>query len=480
MRASLPGCRVAALFAADSEEAAAQPFNTVSRRSRHKTPPRRASVWRYPDSVMTTRISRRSLFARAAAGAMVYRAVGAPAPAPAKGEVRLGFIGSGIRGKQLIDEFMEVPGVRGIMVADVYDGALQRAKEQLGDQLLTTKDYRRVLDNKDVEAVVIATPDHLHMQMVLDALSAGKHVYCEKPLTWTHAEGKRIIDAVNRSGKLLQVGSQGKTTTMVAKAREIIASGQLGKVNMVRLSEHRNTAEGAWVYPVPPDASEKTIDWAKFIGKTQMKKFDPKIFFRWRCWWEYSGGVATDLFVHQFTTLHEMLNVQHPEAAASFGGIVKWNDGRTVPDVLQSILQYPEGFVVDLYVNLANGSNRGRGIWVMGSEGTLQLGGESITVYPEPIFAEKQMYGSLYMPKAMREAYLKTFEGKPETQMRPEQVVKVQRGPSHNALFIDALLNGKKSPETAEEGHNAASAAHLVNAAYRENRRVNWGDLDAA
>lgn len=411
---------------------------------------------------------------------MVYRAVGAPAPAPAKGEVTLGFIGSGIRGKQLIDEFMEVPGVRGIMVADVYDGALQRAKEQLGDQLLTTKDYRRVLDNKDVQAVVIATPDHLHMQMVLDALSAGKHVYCEKPLTWTHAEGKRIIDAVNRSGKLLQVGSQGKTTTMVAKAREIIASGQLGKVNMVRLSEHRNTAEGAWVYPVPPDASEKTIDWAKFIGKTQMKKFDPKIFFRWRCWWEYSGGVATDLFVHQFTTLHEMLNVQHPEAAASFGGIVKWNDGRTVPDVLQSILQYPEGFVVDLYVNLANGSNRGRGIWVMGSEGTLQLGGESITVYPEPIFAEKQMYGSLYMPKAMREAYLKTFEGKPETQARPEQVVKVQRGPSHNALFIDALLNGKKSPESAEEGHNAASAAHLVNAAYRENRRVNWGDLDMA
>lgn len=480
MRATLPGCRVAALFAADSEEAAAQPFYTVSRRSRHRTPPRRASVWRYPDSVMTTRISRRSLFARAAAGAMVYRAVGAPAPAPAKGEVTLGFIGSGIRGKQLIDEFMEVPGVRGIMVADVYDGALQRAKEQLGDQLLTTKDYRRVLDNKDVQAVVIATPDHLHMQMVLDALSAGKHVYCEKPLTWTHAEGKRIIDAVNRSGKLLQVGSQGKTTTMVAKAREIIASGQLGKVNMVRLSEHRNTAEGAWVYPVPPDANEKTIDWPRFIGRTQMKKFDPRIFFRWRCWWEYSGGVATDLFVHQFTTLHEMLNVQHPEAAASFGGIVKWNDGRTVPDVLQSILQYPEGFVVDLYVNLANGSNRGRGIWVMGSEGTLQLGGESITVYPEPIFAEKQMYGSLYMPKAMREAYLKTFEGKPETQARPEQVVKVQRGPSHNALFIDALLNGKKSPESAEEGHNAASAAHLVNTAYRENRRVNWSDLDMA
>ncbi len=428
---------------------------------------------------MATRISRRSLFARAAAGAVVYRAVGAPAQAQTKGDVALGFIGSGIRGKGLIDEFKEVPGVRGIMVADIYDGAQQRAKEQLGDSILTTKDYRRVLDNKDIQAVVIATPDHLHLQMVLDALSAGKHVYCEKPLTWTHSEGKKIMDAVQKSGKLLQVGSQGKTTTIVAKAREIIASGQIGKVNMVRLSEHRNTAEGAWVYPVPPDASEKTIDWPRFIGKTQMKKFDPKIFFRWRCWWEYSGGVATDLFVHQFTTLHEMLNVAHPASAASFGGIVKWNDGRTVPDVLQSILQYPEGFVVDLYVNLANGSNRGRGIWVMGSEGTLQLGDGGLTVYPEPIFSEKQIYGSEFMPKATRDAYLKTFEGKPDTQERPEKEVRVERGPTHNALFIDALLNGKKSPESAEEGHNAASAAHLVNAAYRENRRADWSDLDA-
>ena len=284
----------------------------------------------------------------------------------------------------------------------------------------------------------------------------------------------------SKSGKLLQVGSQGKTTTLVAKAREIITSGKLGKVNMVRLSEHRNNAEGAWVYPVPPDASEKTIDWQRFLGNSPKKAFDPKIFFRWRCWWEYSGGVATDLFVHQFTTLHEMLAVQRPASAASFGGIMKWNDGRTVPDVMQSVLQYPEGFIVDLYVNLANGSSRGRGIWVMGSEGTLQLTGEAVTVYPEPIFSEKQQYGSDYMPKAMRDAYLKSFEGKPETQTRPEQVIKVERGPTHNALFIDALVNGKKSTESAEEGHNAASAAHLVNAAYRQNRRTAWEDLDLA
>lgn len=428
---------------------------------------------------MANRFSRRSLLSRAAGAAVVYRAAGAPVQTGAKGEVTVGFIGSGIRGKGLIDEFKTVEGFRGLAVADVYDGCLQRAKEQLGDSIKTMKDYRRILDDKQIQAVVIATPDHLHKRMVLDALSAGKHVYCEKPLTWTHSEGKQIIAAAAKSGKLVQVGSQGKTTTLVAKAKQIIASGTLGKINMVRLSEHRNTAEGAWVYPVPPDASESTIDWMRFIGDTQRKPFDPKIFFRWRCWWEYSGGVATDLFVHQFTTLHEMLGVEHPESAVSMGGIFKWNDGRTVPDVMNSMLQYPQGFVVDLYVNLANGNNRGRGIWVMGSEATLQLEAGRINLFPEPVFAEVQQYGSEFMPKKMRDDYLKSFEGKPGTQMKTPEEITVERGPIHVAYFIQSILENKPSAESAEAGHNAASAAHLCNAAYKETRRATWGDLDA-
>lgn len=426
--------------------------------------------------------SRRSFlgdaFSKAAAGAVTFKLAGQAAKAANGQGLQLGFIGSGIRGKQLIDEFMSVPNVKGVAVADLYDGCLERVKEQLGADIKTSKDYRAVLDNKDVQAVVIATPDHLHERIVQDALAAGKHVYIEKPLTWTHAEGERIIAACEKNPKLvLQVGSQGKTSTLTAKARELVASGALGKVNMVRLSDHRNTPEGAWVYPIPPDASEKTVDWARFLGPRKNRPFDPKMFFRWRCWWEFSGGVATDLFVHQFTTMHEVLNVKHPSSAVSQGGIFRFNDGRDVPDVMNSMLEYPEGFLVDLYVNQANGNNRGRGMWIMGTEGTLQVEFGRMTLYPEPIYGEAQPYGSLYMPKRTRDEYLKSFEGKPQTKAREQQEIRVERGPIHVAFFVDSVVNGKPSRENATDGHYAASAAHLANLAYREKRRTEWADL---
>ncbi len=393
--------------------------------------------------------------------------------------LQLGFIGSGIRGKQLIDEFMSVPNVKGVAVADLYDGCLERAKEQLGASIQTTKDYRAILDNKDVQAVVIATPDHHHERIVLDALNAGKHVYVEKPMTWTFLEGKRIMAAsAKKPDQVLMVGSQGKTSTMTAKAKEIVASGKLGKLSMVRLSEHRNTAEGAWVYPVPPDASEKTIDWQRFLGSAPQRPFDPKVFFRWRCWWEYSGGVATDLFVHQFTMLHEILGVKRPEAAVSMGGIFRWNDGRTVPDVMNSILEYPEGFVVDTYVNLANSIQRERGVWIMGSEATLQIEGGRMVLYPEPIYAEVQNYGSENFPKRLRDEYLKSFAGKPGTQRRQQEEIRVERGPIHVAHFVDSVVNKKPSREDAEAGHCAAAAAQLCNRAYREKQRTEWKDLE--
>ena len=422
--------------------------------------------------------SRRSFLTRAAAGAVTFRLAGAAAKAADGQGLQLGFIGSGIRGKQLIDEFMSVPNVKGVAVADLYDGCLERAREQLGASIQTSKDYRAVLDNKEVQAVVIATPDHHHERMVQDALSAGKHVYIEKPMTWTFAEGERIIAACAKNPKLvLQVGSQGKTSTMTAKAREIVASGALGKVNMVRLSDHRNNAEGAWVYPVPPDAGTSTIDWQRFLGPRPARPFNANMFFRWRCWWEFSGGVATDLFVHQFTTLHEILQLKHPTAAVSLGGIYRWNDGRNVPDVMNSVLEYPEGFVVDTYVNLTNGNTRGRGVWIMGSEATLQIEGGRMTLYPEPVYSDAQRYGSLNWPKRLRDEYLKSFEGKPETQQKPQQEIRVERGPIHVAFFVDSVVNGKPSRENAEDGHLAASAAHLCNLSYREKRRAEWSDL---
>jgi predicted dehydrogenase len=390
-----------------------------------------------------------------------------------KDTVRLGFIGSGIRGKQLIDEFMAVPGAKGIAVADLYDGCLQRAKEQLGGDIQAGREYRAVLDNKDVDAVVIATPDHWHEKIVLDSLSAGKHVYIEKPMTWSLAEGPRIIAAAKSSGKVVQVGSQAKTSALTAKAKEIIASGALGKVNMIRMANHRNSAEGAWQYPVPPDASEKTIDWPTWLGKAAKRPFDPKIVFQWRRFWDFSGGVAADLFVHQFTQMHELMGVQAPVSAVSAGGTYKWKDGRTVPDVMNSLLEYKEGFLVDVYVNQANGLAP-RGIFFYGDEGTLQIDFTRITVTPEPKESRVQNYGSINFPKQMRDEYLAKYAGDPRQPEPEPKEIPVERGYSHNWHFIDAILNKKPSRENAEEGHYAAAAAHLCNLAYRHQTRASW------
>ena len=404
---------------------------------------------------------------------MVFSLKGAAQAPASKDKVNLGFIGSGIRGKQLIDEFMAVPAARGVAVADLYDGCLERAKEQLGDKITTTKDYRRLLENKDVDAVVIATPDHLHERITLDALSAGKHVYVEKPMTWSIGEGPRMIAAAKASGKVLQVGSQAKTSALTAKAKELIASGALGKVNMIRMGNHRNNAEGAWVYPIPPDASEKTIDWPRFLGKAKKRPFDAAQFFRWRCWWDYSAGVAGDLFVHQFTQMHEIMGTKAPSSAVSQGGIFRWKDGRTVPDIMNSLLEYPEGFLVDVYVTQVN-SFAPRGILIMGDQGTMQVEGRKLTIIPEPKFGEAQLYGSLNFPKRLRDEYLAKYANEPRPARPEPKEILVEAGQSHNWFFTDSILNNKPSRENAEEGHYAAVAAHMCNMAYRKGTRITY------
>lgn len=424
----------------------------------------------------------RRRFLQTAGSAIVFQLAGnAPkSKAGPNDTVQLGFIGSGIRATQLIDDFKAIAGVRIPAVCDLYDGALARSREQIDAGIATTKDYRAILDRKDVDAVVIATPDHLHKRMVLDALAAGKHVYIEKPLTWSLEEGPEIIQAAESSGKLVQVGSQGKTSMLTAKARELVKSGALGKVNMIRLSNHRNNAQGAWRYAIPPDASEKTIDWGRFLGDRPKRPFRPEVFFRWRCWWEFSGGVATDLFVHLLTWLHEVMDVKAPISVVSQGGLWRWKDGRDVPDVMNSIFEYEEGFIADMYVNLCNGREL-MGPAIYGDQGTLVQERGRLILYKEPVDHDVQHYGTLSWPKSARAAYFEskgfTAEGRPVKPLPPPpepEEVKVERGPSHYEYFILSIRNGEPSRETAEEGHYAAGAAHVANLAYRHGKRMKW------
>lgn len=422
-------------------------------------------------------------FISAAGAAAVFSLVGEGPKLRAStlnGQIGVGFIGSGIRGTQLIGDFKDIEGLRMLAVCDLYDGCLARAKEQINDKIIATKEYRAILDNKDIDAVVIATPDHHHKRMVIDALSAGKHVYVEKPMTWSLEEGKAIMAAEKASGKVLQVGSQDKTSAMTAKARELIKARAIGDVTMVRMSNHRNNAQGAWKYEVPPDASETSVDWSRFLGDRPKRPFDARTFFQWRCWWEFSGGVATDLFVHLLTWLHEVMDVKAPVSVASQGGLYYWKDGRNVPDVLNSTFEYEEGFVADMYVHLAN-SFPAQPAVIMGTRGSLLFTGNKLVLYPEPVDHGVQSYGTSQWPKAAREAYFASkgwsTAGQPlqalPDRKGPEEIA-VERGNTHAEWFIRSLREGLPSKENALEGHLAAGAAHVANASYRRGKKMVW------
>ena len=423
-----------------------------------------------------------------ASAAVVYKLVDGGfslKAAAANDQIGMGFIGTGVRGSYLLRKFKAIEGVRPIIVADLYDGYLARAKEDTDGKIATTKKYEQVLSNPDVDAVVIATADHWHKRLVLEALAAGKNVYVEKPMTWSIEEGKEIIEAVAKSGKLLQVGSQHKTAALSHKTREIVKSGALGQVTMVRMANHRNNADGAWVWPIPPDASPKTCDWERFLGSAPHRPWTPEMFFRWRCWWEYSGGVATDLFVHLLTWLHYVMDVDAPTSAVSQGGLYKWLDGRTVPDVLNTMYQYRQGFVADMYVHLAAAYPTPNTL-IIGDNGTLEVMSNKLVMHPWTPRPNVSGYGITAWTKQMKADYYEskgfTADGRPKTPLPPRkqpEEIQVESGPSHYELFVISMRENKPSVENATEGHYAAGAAHLANIAYRNRRRVSW-DPDAA
>jgi predicted dehydrogenase len=425
--------------------------------------------------------STRRHFIHTGAAAALYQLAGPKPKLRAAGpndQIGVGFIGVGIRGSFHLDNFKTMPGVRAVMAADCFDGHLDFAKETTGGKIETTRDYHEVLARKDIDAVVISTPEHWHSRMMLDALAAGKHIYVEKPMTLAIAEGKALVEAAKKSGKLVMVGSQGKTSPLTAKAREVVKSGVLGKINMVQLATYRNTPEGAWVYPISPDASPKTIDWARWLGPAPKREFDLTRFFRWRCFWEYSGGVATDLWVHDLTTMHEIMDVKAPRSAVAQGGIYRFDDGRTVPDLLTGVYDYP-GFIVQITANLGNSNRASAGMLMMGSEGTLTLSGRGVGVTYEPPASPIAGYGLNGWTKAATEKYLASigFGGGKQPQLPPTkapQTFPVERGLEHHEYFIQSLRDGTPSRETAEDGHLAAGAAHLGNMAFRRKRRMVW------
>src|ERR671912_2715876 len=442
--------------------------------------------------------SRREFLKIAAAGAAGLGAVTAAAPVTLNAQVpqataspldkiQIALIGAGGQGMSDTRTALRVPGVELVAVADVYDGRLTLAKETWGDHLFTTRDYREVLARPDVDAVIIATPDHWHARMAIDAMKAGKDVYLEKPMVQDIDEGPRIIEAAQTTKRILQVGSQRVSSIIYAKARELFKSGAIGELNFVEAWWHRNSAMGAWQYTIPPDASAETCDWDRFLGDAPKRPFDATRLFRWRNYRDYGTGIPGDLFVHLFTGIHFVLDALGPTRAIASGGLRHWKDGRDVPDVMIALYDYPAApahpaFTLSLKVNFADGGGgEGHLFRFAGPDGVITIGGSGVTLARQERATDPGVSAGTF-PRAMQQQITEAHRARYPEQvtMRPreETVFTAPSGYSdtfdHFRNFFDAVRSRKPVIEDAVFGYRAAGPAVLTNTSYFEAKPIAW------
>ena len=378
---------------------------------------------------------------------------------------------------------LAVPGVKLVAVADCYDGRLAHSKELWGDDIYTTRDYQTILTRADVDVVLIATPDHWHKQAAVDAMNAGKDVYLEKPMIHVYADGPEIISAARKRQRILQVGSQRVSSMLYKKAKDLIQSGAIGRITAVNAWWDRNSALGAWDYTVPLDASPETCDWPRFLGTAPKIAFNPEHFFQWRKWSAYGSGVAGDLFVHLFSGTHFVTGSNGPTRALATGGLRFWKDGRDAPDVLLGLFDYPEGFNLALRVNFASGGDESEGFVFAGTEGTLEISGDSVTVTRVPREKEPGLNIDTFteaMQKRVSEEYRKKYPLEAPSgpaQVRQEKYVappEYSDSYDHFRNFFASVRSRHPVVEDAVFGYRAAGAALLSNLSLERGKVVRW------
>jgi predicted dehydrogenase len=267
-------------------------------------------------------------------------------------------------------------------------------------------------------------------------------------------------------------------------ARETIRSGKLGKVTLVRATYNRNTRSGAWLYPIPPDANESTVDWQAFLGPAPKRPLSLERFFRWRCYWDYSGGIATDLFVHLLTTIHFVMDAKMPTKVLGHGQNYRYKETHEVPDTINAILEYPEGFTVNLSSTFNNESASESGYEILGTEGALVFRSGHMVLKPENAVEGNDWVVSSW-PEDLERAYYsdpKVIESERPSEWAPrmrkenETLGEVGRNETrvHMARFFECVRSRNAPVQDGSMGHRAAAAAHLVNESLRKGRIVEW------
>ena len=424
---------------------------------------------------MSTRdhTSRRDFMKQVGAGAVAATARVAPAAPPAvsrKGPVRgrvigandrinVGFVGCGGRMNAHIRRVMERAKERGdvqaVAVNDIWDKRKQRAREATGvDERAVHHDYRELCARPDVDAVVIASPDHWHHLHTMEALRHGKDVYLEKPMTYTADEAKDIAEAVQAGGRVLQVGSQYTSMDHFWKAKKAIADGLLGQVVWASGGFGRNrNRRGEWNGAIDPEATDKTLDWKAFLGPAPKRAFDPERYFRWRKYWDYSGGIATDLFYHTVSPLLLAIGGDFPLRTTASGGIYVQKD-REVPDTFFMNVDYP-AWTMQLACSVASGV--GAPLVIHGTEATLFVAQNSESL------SNTQME---LVPDA---EYRDEFVKKTGSESMKIDVQPVPRGGHpHMDNFLECVRSRKEPNFPARLGQQAMAAIAMGVQSYRQ------------
>ena len=429
-------------------------------------------------------ISRRQFIERSVAGAAATgvgwaTAIRSSSASPNE-TITLGIIGAGIRGLENMQSILNVKG-RVAIVCDLYDGHLRRAQE-IQPNTPTTKDYRDVLDRKDIDAVMVATSDHWHAPIAIEAMKAGKDVYCEKPMTHTIPQALAVVKASKETGRLVQVGSQSLSMQSTHKGKEWVDAGEIGTIYNVQCEIYRPDPIGAWKYPVPPDASPQTIEWDRYLGSAPKRPFEAARFFQFRNWWDYGTGIAGDEYVHLLSRVHYLMNVQYPLSAVANGGIYHWTGDRDVPDIHNTLYDYGK-FQVVVLANLVSNFDGGEIVRFMGNKGTVVLTEESASLLP---YDETWEYGYPLesWPKDLREPFTAAHKDDPKADIGTARKQRKRRGQNfrqtaegtedHFRNLFESIKSRQQPIENVDFGCGTAVACHMANISYKEKKRVFW------
>ena len=349
------------------------------------------------------------------------------------------------------------------------------------------KNYKDLLNADDIDAVIIATPDHWHAPMIIDAANAGKHIYAEKPLSMTVEETYAIERALRQNNVVFQLGHQNRQIESHQKAREVIDKNLLGKITLIETYTNRNSPHGAWVYDIHPEANARNINWKEFLGPAPDHPFSAERFFRWRCWWDYSTGLTGDLFTHEYDAINQVMDLGIPHSAAASGGIYFFKDGRTVPDVLNVSYEYPERDLNLVYsATLANSHYRKKTFF--GHDAHMELAND-LMVYADrestryktaiqdgiipteaPMIRHVPGQGGIDAITSATEQYfaqrglLYTYRGG----------IQVDTAHLHIREWIHAIRFGTPVSCGIQESVEEAIVAHMGTVAYRKGRKVFW------